>query len=72
MEILKQAMSNQDTVQLVVARRAALTSPSMAALGEEPEEVGVASVVAIVFPELNSNASSGVFPLYIQQKWAWL
>lgn len=40
-EILKQAMSDQNTVQLVVARRANVTSPSMAALGEEPEEVGV-------------------------------
>ena len=41
MEILRQAMASGNTVHLVVARRTAPTSPSMAALGEEPEEVGV-------------------------------
>lgn len=41
MEILRQAMANRNTVHLVVARRTVPTSPSMAALGEEPEEVGV-------------------------------
>lgn len=41
MDILKQAMADHYTVQLVVARRVGQTTPSMAALGEEPEEVGV-------------------------------
>ena len=41
MEILRQAMSNRTTVHLVVARRTLPSSPSMAALGEEPEEVCV-------------------------------
>ena len=40
MEILKQAMSNQNTVHLVVARRTTPTSHSMPSVGEEPEEVG--------------------------------
>ena len=45
MEILKQAMAERDTVQLLVARKATVSSPSMAALGEEPEEVGVVSII---------------------------
>lgn len=45
MEILRQAMAGHDTVQLVVARR---THPSMAALGEEPEEVGVATMLSVL------------------------
>ncbi len=44
MEILRQAMSSSNTVHLVVARRVVPPSPSMAALGEEPEEVGVVIV----------------------------
>ena len=42
MEILRQAMTGHNTVQLTVARRA-----SMAALGEEPEEVGVVAMLSV-------------------------
>ena len=57
MDILKQAMSDQHIVQLVVARRTDVTPPSMAALGEEPEEVGV------VF---NTAMGCGIYLVYLQ------
>ena len=48
MDILRQALSNRNTVHLVVARRTVPPSPSMGALGEEPEEVGVVIVVFVL------------------------
>ncbi len=62
MEILRQAMTNRDEVQLVVARRAAPpSSHSMAALGEEPEEVGVVTIIkwrTITIERLSSSSGS--------------
>lgn len=39
MDILRSAMTSREAVELVVARRTTPNVPSMAALGEEPEEV---------------------------------
>ena len=41
LDVLKSAMASEDTVTLMVARKASQATPSMASLGEEPEEVGV-------------------------------
>ncbi len=41
MDILKTALTSTDTVNLTVARKTLNATPSMAALGEEPEEVGL-------------------------------
>jgi len=45
LDVLKSGMASEDTVTLMVARKASQATPSMASLGEEPEEVGMGTDV---------------------------